>query len=39
MIKRIIPVMLSAILLMTGCTKTKPETKDTKKPRKLTYPN
>ncbi|GAA0864871.1 DUF4300 family protein [Paraclostridium tenue] len=39
MIKRIIPVMLSAILLMTGCTKTKSETKDTKESTKLTYSN
>lgn len=39
MIKRIIPVMLSAILLMTGCANTKSETKDTKELTKLTYSN
>ena len=39
MIKRIIPVMLSAILLITGCANTKSETKDTKELTKLTYSN
>ncbi|WP_195938560.1 DUF4300 family protein [Romboutsia sp. 1001713B170131_170501_G6] len=39
MIKRIIPVILSATLLMTGCTNTKSETSDTIESTKLTYSN
>lgn len=39
MIKRIIPVILSATLLMTGCTNTKSETNDNIESTKLTYSN
>ena len=39
MIKRIIPVILSATLLMTGCTNTKSKTNDNIESTKLTYSN
>ena len=39
MIKRIIPLILSGILLMTGCTNNKTETNETVESTKLTYSN
>lgn len=39
MIKRIIPLILSGILLMTGCTNNKSETNETVESTKLTYSN
>lgn len=39
MIKRIIPLILSGVLLMTGCTNNKTETNETVESTKLTYSN